>query len=60
MGGVLSAPPLNTTMPFSTNDCLPFKPSLDLPAPVLAGGTDFPRDTFALNASNPLPRKGVR
>jgi len=47
-------------MPFSTNDCPPFNPSLDLPTPVLPGGTDFPRDTCLLIASNPLPREGVR
>ncbi|VVE77973.1 hypothetical protein PSP31121_01496 [Pandoraea sputorum] len=60
MGGVLSVSPLNTTMPFSTNDCLPFEPSLDLPAPVLTGATDFHRDTCAPTALNPLLRKGVR
>ncbi|WP_191631555.1 hypothetical protein [Pandoraea sputorum] len=47
-------------MPFSTNDCLPFEPSLDLPAPVLTGATDFHRDTCAPTALNPLLRKGVR
>ncbi|MCE4059862.1 hypothetical protein LXM60_06515 [Pandoraea sputorum] len=47
-------------MPFSTTDCLPFNSFPDLPAPRLPGGTDFPRDTCALTALNPLLRKGVR
>lgn len=54
MGGVLSASPLKTTMPFSTTDCLPSNPSPDLPPPVLPG------NMLPLIASTPLLREGVR